>query len=79
MNIMSNTWPDMELGAAMQKTYCWEITSYWNIRQKVTSSDELPWVATRAGRILTIVFALRDETVRPITGWVADKKRRRFI
>lgn len=44
--------------------------------------NEQRWIAvgaTRAGRILTIVFALRNETVRPITGWVADKKRRRFI
>jgi hypothetical protein len=33
------------------------------------------WVgATRAGRILNIVFAVRGETMRPITGWVADNE-----
>ena len=39
--------------------------------------DEQRWIAvgaTRAGRILTIVFAVRNEAVRPITGWVADKR-----
>jgi uncharacterized protein len=30
--------------------------------------------ATRTGRILTIVFALRNEAARPITGWDADKE-----
>ena len=28
---------------------------------------------TRAGRILTIVFAVRGEAIRPITGWTADE------
>lgn len=35
------------------------------------------WVAvgaTRAGRILSIVFAVRGESMRPITGWAADKE-----
>jgi len=35
------------------------------------------WVAvgaTRAGRILSIVFAVRGEAMRPITGWAADKE-----
>jgi uncharacterized DUF497 family protein len=39
--------------------------------------NEQRWVAvgpTRAGRILSIVFTLRGETMRPITGWVADKE-----
>ena len=30
-------------------------------------------VATRTGRILDIVFAVRGEATRPITGWAADK------
>ena len=39
--------------------------------------DEPRWVAvgtTRTGRTLMIVFAIRDEAVRPITGWEADKE-----
>jgi len=39
--------------------------------------DEQRWVAvgaTRTGRILDIVFALRGEAIRPITGWAADKE-----
>ncbi len=35
------------------------------------------WVAvgaTRAGRILSIVFAVRGEAMRPVTGWAADKE-----
>jgi uncharacterized protein len=35
------------------------------------------WVAvgaTRTGRILNIVFAIRCEAIRPITGWPADKE-----
>lgn len=38
---------------------------------------EQRWIAvgaTRAGRILNLVFALRGEALRPITGWVADKE-----
>jgi uncharacterized DUF497 family protein len=38
--------------------------------------DEQRWLAvgaTRAGRILIIVFALRNDAVRPITGWAADQ------
>lgn len=45
--------------------------------QYQTESDEERWVAvgaTRTGRILSIVFAVRGDTVRPITGWVADKE-----
>jgi uncharacterized DUF497 family protein len=41
-----------------------------------TRSDEQRWVAvgtTRAGRIISIVFAVRGEAMRPITGWDADK------
>jgi len=37
--------------------------------------NEQRWVAVganRRGRILNIVFAVRRETVRPITGWTAD-------
>ena len=30
--------------------------------------------ATRAARILVMVFAIRKEAVRPITGWEADKE-----
>jgi uncharacterized DUF497 family protein len=30
--------------------------------------------ATRAGRILSIVFAIRGEAMRPITGWASDKE-----
>ena len=39
--------------------------------------NEQRWVAvgtTRIGRILQIVFAVRGEAIRPITGWVADKE-----
>ena len=39
--------------------------------------DEQRWLAvgaTRTGRILVIVFAVRGEAVRPITGWAADKQ-----
>jgi uncharacterized DUF497 family protein len=39
--------------------------------------DEQRWVAvgaTRTGRISNIVFAARRETIRPITGWTADKE-----
>jgi len=42
-----------------------------------TEDDEERWVAvgaTRAGRILNVVFAVRHRAVRPITGWVADKE-----
>lgn len=42
-----------------------------------TEGDEQRWIAvgaTRAGRILNIVFAIRQSAIRPITGWVADKK-----
>lgn len=42
--------------------------------------NEQRWVAvgaTRTGRILDIVFAVRGEMVRPITGWVADKETAR--
>jgi uncharacterized DUF497 family protein len=38
---------------------------------------ERRWIAvgaTRAGRILNIVFSVRGEIMRPITGWVADKE-----
>ena len=39
--------------------------------------NEQRWVAvgaTRAGRILDIVFAVRCDAMRPITGWAADKR-----
>ena len=39
--------------------------------------DEERWVAvglTRTGRVLNIVFAVRGEAVRAITGWAADKE-----
>ena len=42
--------------------------------------NEQRWIAvgaTRTGRILNIVFAVRDEAVRPVTGWVADKETAR--
>jgi uncharacterized DUF497 family protein len=35
------------------------------------------WIAvgaTRTGRILSIVFAVRGEAIRPITRWAADKE-----
>ncbi len=41
-----------------------------------TEGDEQRWVAvgaTRVGRIINIVFAVRGEAMRPITGWDADK------
>jgi uncharacterized protein len=41
---------------------------------------EQRWVAigaTRTGRMLNIVFTVRGEAVRPITGWVADKETAR--
>jgi len=41
-----------------------------------TEGNEQRWVgvgATRTGRILSIVFAVRHEAVRPITGWEVDK------
>jgi len=39
--------------------------------------NEQRWIAvgaTRTGRVLNIVFAVRDEAIRPITGWAADKE-----
>jgi uncharacterized DUF497 family protein len=38
--------------------------------------NEQRWVAvgtTRAGRIIQVVYAVRGEAMRPITGWEADK------
>jgi len=38
---------------------------------------EQRWIAvgaSRTGRILSIVFAVRGEAIRPITGWSADKE-----
>jgi uncharacterized protein len=42
-----------------------------------TEGDEQRWIAvgaTRAGRILSIVFAVRGEALRVVTGWAADKE-----
>jgi uncharacterized DUF497 family protein len=42
-----------------------------------TEGEEQRWVAvgaTRTGRILNIVFTIRNGGVRPITGWIADKE-----
>ncbi len=42
-----------------------------------TEGGEERWVAvgaTRTGRILNIVFSVRGEAIRPITGWTADKE-----
>jgi uncharacterized DUF497 family protein len=39
--------------------------------------NEQRWIAVgaaRNGRILNIVFAIRGEAIRPITGWAADKE-----
>jgi uncharacterized DUF497 family protein len=39
--------------------------------------NEQRWLAvgaTRNGRILVIVFAVRAEAIRPITGWAADRE-----
>lgn len=39
--------------------------------------NEQRWIAvgaTRTGRILDIVFAVRGEAIRPITGWISDKE-----
>jgi uncharacterized DUF497 family protein len=39
--------------------------------------NEQRWVAvgaTRTGQILNIVFAVRAEAIRPITGWAADNE-----
>jgi uncharacterized DUF497 family protein len=41
-----------------------------------TEGTEQRWVAvgtTRMGRIINIVFAVRSDAMRPITGWDADK------
>jgi uncharacterized DUF497 family protein len=38
---------------------------------------EQRWIAvgaTRTGRVLNIVFAVRGEAMRRITGWAADKE-----
>ena len=38
---------------------------------------EQRWIAvgtTRIGRILSVVFTIRGEAIRPITGWEADKE-----
>jgi uncharacterized DUF497 family protein len=43
---------------------------------QVEGGDER-WIAvgaTRNGRVLEIVFALRREAMRPITGWPADQE-----
>ena len=43
----------------------------------LVEGNEQRWVAvgaTRSGRILDIVFAVRGEVMRPITGWAADKE-----
>jgi uncharacterized DUF497 family protein len=43
--------------------------------------NEQRWIAvgtTRTGRILDIVFAVRGEAMRPITGWAADKSTAEF-
>lgn len=43
--------------------------------------NEQRWIAvgaTGSGRILVIVFAIRDEAMRPITGWDADKETARI-
>jgi uncharacterized protein len=32
--------------------------------------------ATRSQRVLVVVFTVRDEKVRPITGWDADRRTR---
>lgn len=45
--------------------------------QYQTAGNEQRWVAvgaTRTGRVLSIVFAVRGEAMRPITGWVSDKE-----
>ena len=42
-----------------------------------TRGDEQRWVAvgaTRSGRIISIVFVLRGEAMRPITAWDTDKE-----
>ena len=39
--------------------------------------NEERWIAvgsTHGGRILSIVFAVRDGAIRPITGWESDKE-----
>ena len=39
--------------------------------------NEQRWVAvgaTRTARILSVVFTVRGEAMRPITGWTADKR-----
>ena len=41
-----------------------------------TEGNEQRWVAvgaTRKGKIISIVFAVRGDAMRPITGWEADK------
>jgi uncharacterized DUF497 family protein len=38
--------------------------------------DEDRWTAvgtTNAIRVLVVVFTMRGESIRPITGWVADR------
>ena len=49
-------------------------TFFWRTRWV---GDEQRWIAvgsTFAGRILIVVFAVRNEAMRPITGWAADKE-----
>jgi uncharacterized DUF497 family protein len=39
--------------------------------------EEPRWIAvgaTRAGLVLTIVFTIRGDAIRPITGWAAHKE-----
>ena len=45
--------------------------------QYQVEEDEQRWLAvgaTRSGRMLVIVFTVRNESIRPITGWPADKE-----
>jgi len=54
-----------------------DVLSGNHILQEFQMEDgEERWVAvgaTRLGRILSIVFAIRGEAMRPVTGWEADK------
>jgi uncharacterized DUF497 family protein len=56
------------------RTFCPEIISFWEYQME---GNEQRWIAvgaTRAGQILNIVFAVRAEAIRPITGWAADNE-----
>ena len=71
---MNGTWGNTGSPASMPKTYFLGIIFSWNIKLMPTNLAGSRWGRCDAGRILTIVFAVRSDAIRPITGWVADKQ-----